>query len=151
MCNNLCSQTSFSYITVLFSTTFNFPHGASLLRVHCSVKDVCKLPRGISLKKKKIQGNITLWSFQVWIFYSLTKCYWKAWNSNIAYTPLFLLDKPCVNTAYPCLTNFPAVWHALSSGDLSWYSVYVRHCCNSHGVKWLQRNTQINIVNYWTL
>lgn len=63
-------------------------------------------------------------------------------TSSITYSP-FLLDSQCV--------NIPAVRRALSSGDLSWYSVYVKHRCNSYTVKWSQKNVQINTMNYWTL
>lgn len=112
-------------------------------------KRCVQVPKG-HMSKKKIWCNITLWFPSVNILF-LNKVLLKGTlKCSITNSPL-LLDKPCVNIAYPCLTNFPAVWHALSSGDLLWYSVHVRGCCSSHGAKWLQKSTQINMVSYWTL
>lgn len=138
---------------LLFSTCFSFQKclcGASLLRVHCGDKGVCEAPKGhMSGKKSMKQHNPVIFpSVNILLLHKVLlkdtlKC-------SITNSP-FLLYKPCFNIAYPCLTSFPDVWHALSSDDLSWCFVHVKHCCNSHGVKWLHKNTQINIVNCWTL
>lgn len=85
MSNNLCSQISFSYIMFCFlpvpdskraPVMFLCSENTAVTKMHLSY-------RGPSVWKE----HVTPWSLQVWIFSSLTKCYWKAWNSNTTSTP----------------------------------------------------------------